>query len=189
VVDSASYHAMTTPTGAAASHHYGFGLVADTLAGHTIIEHGGGIMGFITANAYLPNDHLSVTVLANSGSAPSGPLERQIIRAALGIPLVQPPKRVALSDAERQRYVGEYAMSLPNGAQLPMTVTDDGKALEARARGQDAFALIPFGDDVFGATFDPTLRMTFTVENGRATGFTLVQGGTTIHARRVNGGT
>ncbi|HKI95240.1 MAG TPA: serine hydrolase domain-containing protein [Gemmatimonadales bacterium] len=189
VVDSASYHAMTTPIGAAAAHHYGFGLVADTLNGHAIIEHGGGIMGFISANAYLPNDHLSVTVLANSGSAPSGHLLRQIIRASVGIPLVQPPKRVAISDAERQRYPGTYELTLPGGRAVRFTITDDGTALHAQLQGQDSFAMIPYGNDVFGAAFDQSLRMTFTVENGRATGFTLVQGGATIHARRVNGGT
>lgn len=185
VVDSASYHAMTTPTGAARAHHYGFGLVADTLAGHSRIEHGGGINGFITSNAYLPDDRLSVTVLTNSGSASSDFLAQQVERAALGIPLLRMPKRVALTEAERRRYVGEYEMTLPNGRTLPLAVTDDGHRLEARVRGQDPFEMIPFGHDVFGARFDPTLRITFALENGHATGFTLVQGGLTIPARRV----
>jgi hypothetical protein len=143
-------------------------------------------MGFITANAYLPTDRLSVTVLANSGSAPSTQLGMQVVRAALGIPLVQPPKRVALSADQRRPYVGDYAMTMPNGSTLPLTVSDDGHALEAQAQGQDAFELIPYGHDVFGAAFDRSLRITFTVEHGRATGFSLLQGGVTIPARRVN---
>lgn len=188
VVDATSYSAMTTPTGAAASHHYGFGLAVDTLSGHAIILHGGGIMGFITANAYLPDDHLSVTVLANSGTAPSDQLQQQIIRAALGMPLVQPPKHVALTDVERQRYIGDYEMTLPNGRTMRLKISDDGKTLHAQAEGQDAFELIPYGNDVFGAPFDQSLRMTFTVEKGQATGFLLLQGGATIPARRVSGG-
>jgi CubicO group peptidase (beta-lactamase class C family) len=188
VVDSASYHAMTTPTGAARANHYGFGLGADTLDGHAIIKHGGGIPGFITSNSYLPDDRLSVTVLTNAGTSAPGPLADQVARAALGIPLLQPPKRVALTEAQRKPYVGDYEMTLPNGTTLPFSVTDDGHALQAQARGQDAFEMIPFGHDVFGARFDSTLRITFTLVDGHATGFTLVQGGATLHARRMNGG-
>jgi D-alanyl-D-alanine carboxypeptidase len=188
VVDSASYHAMTTPTGAARAHHYGFGLGADTLDGHAIIKHGGGIPGFITSNSYLPDDRLSVTVLTNAGTSSPDPLADQVARAALGIPLLQPPKRVALTAAQRKPYVGDYEMTLPNDHTMQITITDDGNALQAQAHGQDAFELIPFGHDVFGARFDPTLRITFTLADGRATGFALVQGGATIHARRVNGG-
>jgi CubicO group peptidase (beta-lactamase class C family) len=188
VVDSASYHAMTTPTGAARASHYGFGLGSDTLDGHAIIKHGGGIPGFITSNGYLPDDRLSVTVLTNAGTSSPGPLADQVTRAALGIPLLQPPKRAALTDAQRKPYVGDYEMALPNGQTMQLTITDDGKALQAQAHGQDAFEMIPFGNDVFGARFDPTLRITFTLADGHATGFTLVQGGATIQARRVKGG-
>lgn len=185
VVDSASYHAMITPTGAAAAIHYGFGLVADTLQGHVMIQHGGGIMGFISANAYLPNDQLSVTVLTNSGSAPSDNLLKQIIRASLGIPLVQPPRRVALTAAERRRYTGDYELTLPGERTLRLTIFVEGEALEAQLQGQGAFEMIPYGNDVFGAAFDQSLRMTFKIEHGRATGFTLLQGGASMPARRV----
>jgi hypothetical protein len=129
-----------------------------------------------------------VTVLTNAGTSAPGPLADQVTRAALGIPLLQPPKRVALTEAQRKPYVGDYEMTLPNGTTLPLSVTDDGHALQAQARGQDAFEMIPFGHDVFGARFDPTLRITFTLAHGHASGFTLVQGGATIRARRVNGG-
>jgi D-alanyl-D-alanine carboxypeptidase len=185
VVDSASVRAMTTPTGAAQAHRYGFGLVADTLGGHRMIQHGGGIPGFVTSNAYLPDDRLSVTVLTNAGTANSDALAGQVERAALGLPLLRTPTPVALTDAERRRYVGDYEMTLPNGRTWPLAVTDDGHVLTAEARGQDAFAMIPFGHDVFGASWNPTLRITFMLENGRATGFTMVQDGQSIRARRV----
>ncbi len=113
VVDSTSYREMTTPIGAARANHYGFGLGVDTLDGHAMTQHGGGIPGFITANAYLPNDRLSVTVLANSGGAASGLLLNQVVRAALGIPLARPPKRVSRTDAERRRQAGGRDSTLP----------------------------------------------------------------------------
>ena len=87
IVSPASYTLMTTPAGAATTGalKYGFGLGRDTIAGRTIITHGGGIPGFITGNAYVPSAQLSITVLANGGRARSGELLDQLVRAALGV--------------------------------------------------------------------------------------------------------
>jgi D-alanyl-D-alanine carboxypeptidase len=91
VVSAASYKLMTTPDGAAAASHYGFGLIIDTIAGHRMIQHGGSIPGFTSANAWVDGEELSVTVLANSLSGNPGLLSRQILHAALGLPPVTPP--------------------------------------------------------------------------------------------------
>ena len=88
VVTPASYRTMTTPTGAAEARRYGFGLVVDTLGGHRMIQHGGGIIGFTSANGYFPDDSLSVTVFTNSGSFGPDSLFKNVARAALGLPLV-----------------------------------------------------------------------------------------------------
>jgi CubicO group peptidase (beta-lactamase class C family) len=89
VVSAASYAQMITPEGAAQQGElvYGFGLGRDTIAGRPMITHGGGIFGFITGNAWIPSEQLSVTVLANSGAAHSGDLLKRLARAALGAPL------------------------------------------------------------------------------------------------------
>ena len=92
VVSAASYALMTTPAGAAALAHYGFGLSRDTIAGRPMIAHDGGINGFSTGNVWVPSADLSVSVLANSGSANSGEFVRQLARVALGVPLAQPAK-------------------------------------------------------------------------------------------------
>ena len=88
VVGQPSYSSMTTPEGAAraAPVHYGYALIVDTLGGHRMITHGGAINGFMSANAYFPDDELSVTVLANQAPAPTDALLREIARAALGMP-------------------------------------------------------------------------------------------------------
>lgn len=90
VVSAESYRQMTTPEGAASrggNRGYGFGLQVDSMAGRQAISHGGGIPGFITANTWIPSADLSVTVIANSGSARSGELMRQLVHAALGVPI------------------------------------------------------------------------------------------------------
>jgi D-alanyl-D-alanine carboxypeptidase len=183
VVSAESYAAMTTPTGAAAAVHYGFGLGVETLAGREVITHGGGIHGFSSANMWIPSAQMSVTVLSNGNDAPVTTLARQVARAALGVPLEQPPKSIALSAADRAKYTGVYALVLPDGAH-DFTVAEQGELLTAQLAGQGANPMRFLGDDTFGMDFDPTLRLTFTVEHGRATKVTLLQGGATFQGAR-----
>ena len=93
VVSPASYRLMTTPDGAAAASKYGFGLSVDTIAGHKLISHGGNIPGFATANAWVADEELSVTVFANAIAGNPGQLMRQIMRTALGLAPVTPVLR------------------------------------------------------------------------------------------------
>ena len=46
------------------------------------------------------------------------------------------------------------------------------------------FPVLFLGNDTFGVTFDPKLRITFTIEKGRATKVTLLQGGATFSGAR-----
>jgi CubicO group peptidase (beta-lactamase class C family) len=178
VLTAASYQMMTTPAGVAATGDlaYGFGIGTDTLAGRKVISHGGAIHGFVSANLWVPDAKLSITVLANAGGAPVGDLMKQMVRAALGVPLLQPPKAVALSASDRAHYIGVYALMLPNGAK-DFTIADAGDHLTAQLTGQGAFPLLYLGSDTFGVTFDPNLRLTFTMQNGKAVKVTLLQGG------------
>jgi CubicO group peptidase (beta-lactamase class C family) len=176
VVSAASYALMTTPEGAAAAPRYGFGLSRDTIAGRPMITHGGGINGFATGNAWIPSAELSITVLANSGSAHSDELLKQLARAALGAPLEQPPKVLPLAAASRSRYVGVYALALPNGPR-DLTVAEEGDNLTAQLAGQSAIPLLYLGNDTFGVGFDRALRFIFTMDGARAAKITLLQGG------------
>jgi CubicO group peptidase (beta-lactamase class C family) len=183
VVSPESYKLMTTPTGAAVASKYGFGLGRDTMAGHTVISHGGGIPGFISANAYYPDADISITVLTNSGAARSDRLLAQVARATFGIPLKKQPPRVAITAADRARYVGVYALQL-GPAKPDFTVSEKDGELYSQLQGQGPIMLIPFGNHVFGVEFDPDIRVTFTVENGKATKVALLQGGRTSEGAR-----
>lgn len=85
VVSAAAYRAMTTPEGGAlrAPVRYGYGLIADTLAGTPIVTHGGAIHGFMAANAWFPAESLSVTVLANANNVVPDALMRTLARIVL----------------------------------------------------------------------------------------------------------
>lgn len=95
LVSPASYGLMTTPDGAAAASRYGFGLQIDTIAGHKLISHGGNIPGFASANAWVAEEELSVTVFSNASAGNPGQLSRQVMRAALGLPPAPPTVRRA----------------------------------------------------------------------------------------------
>jgi D-alanyl-D-alanine carboxypeptidase len=186
VVSAASYALMTTPAGAAASSHYGFGLAMDTIAGRPMIAHSGGINGFSTGNAWVPSAELSITVLANSGSARSDELVKQLARVALGAPLAQPPKFVPFTAVDRSlypRYVGVYALALPTGPR-DLTIAEQGDHLTAQLAGQPAIPILYLGNDTFGVGFDRDLRFTFTMDGARATKVTLLQGGQTFAGPR-----
>lgn len=184
VVSASSYAAMTTPEGAAnATPRYGFGLMRDSIAGRDAVIHGGGINGFITANAWLPSAELSVTVLTNSGSAKSGTLMLKLARAAVGVPLETPVVARVLPEAERGQYLGVYALELPGGAR-DFAVTADSAGLVGQLAGQGPNPMSYLGDRVFGVSFDSTVRITFTIEGDRATSFVLAQQGARYTAKR-----
>jgi hypothetical protein len=183
VVAPESYVEMTTPTGAAAPRRYGFGLSRDTLAGQVVIRHSGGINGFISDNAWFPNVQLSVTVLTNSGAARANDLLNQVARAALGAPLVRGPQRVNLTAAQLERYAGTYAMVLGGQARDFTFYVKDG-ALMSQMEGQGANPVIPYGNDTFGVSFDPSVRIVFTMSGDKATKVELHQGGQTFTGNR-----
>jgi CubicO group peptidase (beta-lactamase class C family) len=185
VVTPASYAQMTTPEGAAAKGRlkYGFGLSRDTLAGHPVIRHSGGINGFISDNAWFPDVQMSVTVLTNSGAARANDLLAQVARAALGAPLVRGPQRVNLTAAQLERYSGTYSMVFGGQSRDFTFYVKDG-ALMSQMQGQDPVPVIPYGNDTFGVGFDPDVRLVFTMSGDRATKVTLRQGGQTVEGAR-----
>jgi CubicO group peptidase (beta-lactamase class C family) len=185
VVSAESYRMMTTPEGAAAKSEsqYGYGLSREKMGPLDVLEHGGGIHGFISANAWVPNAELSLTVLTNSGSARADDLLRQVARAAMGVPLAQPPRAKPLAAGDRAKYVGVYTLPLPPGPR-DFTVAEGADGLTGQLEGQGAIPLLHYGDHTFGASFDPSVRLVFTIEGERATRLALVQGGQRIEGAR-----
>ena len=185
IVRSASFSQMTTPIGAAMPSHYGFGLASDSLSGHPRISHGGGIHGFQSMLAHYPKDSLTVVVLVNSTPSPVDLVAGNLARIVFGLPLEGAPmRRVTLSAAQLAQYAGDYTLSLPDATRLVIHITPSAEKLMAQAEGQSSFELIPYGDHVFGADFDRALRLTFHVDNGRATKLIMRQGGVDVEGTR-----
>ena len=189
VVSASSLSQMTTPAKLTSNRPmpYGYGLVPDTVARHRVIGHGGGINGFISHEDYYPDDTLTVVVLANTAPAPSQALARNAARAVLGLPLVTripPPAEIALDSAQRARYVGRYAIQMPDATRTPASVVEESGHLVLDARGQRA-QLVAIGRDLFTVRGQPGARVAFTMQNGKAVEFVLDQGMRPLAARRV----
>lgn len=89
-----------------------------------------------------------------------------------------------LAAAERAKYEGDYDIVLPDGQILPFLIFAQDDQLMGQAGGQGATPLRYLGDDTFGADFDPTVRIVFTVESGRVTRGKLVQRGAAMYIAR-----
>src|SRR5688500_13118513 len=193
VVSPASYALMTTADSLPSGRklNYGFGLVPGMFSGHKTISHTGGINGFATAATYVPDDSLSIVVFTNYDGESPQTLVRNLLRVAYGVAPVGRGAATAqaaapsLSTADRDAIVGEYTLQLPGGQALPIKFFLDGTRLMAQAQGQPANEVRYLGNYSFGVAFDPELRFTFTLEAGKATKVTLLQGGARIEGPRV----
>ena len=194
VVSPASYALMTTADSLPSGRklNYGFGLVPGVFSGHKTVSHTGGINGFATAATYVPDDSLSIVVFTNFDSESPNRLVQNLLRVAYGEAPVargaaptQAAAAPSLSAADRDAIAGNYALQLPGGQTLPIKFFLDGTRLMAQAQGQDANEVRYLGNYQFGVAFDPALRFTFTMDAGKATKVTLMQGGATIEGPRV----
>lgn len=195
VVSAASYALMSTADtlNSGRKINYGFGLVPGVFDGHKTVSHTGGIPGFATAAAYVADDSLSIVVFTNYDRESPQRLVQNLLRVAYGEALVAPKAAAtqatqsaapALSAADRDAIVGSYVLQLPSGP-LPIKFFLDGTRLMAQAQGQAANEIQYLGNYAFGVAFDPALRFTFTIDAGKATKMTLVQGGATMEGLRV----
>lgn len=140
VVNSASLTQMTSPVTLSSGRpmRYGYALTVDTVGGHALVEHGGGINGFSAYLSYAPADSLVVAVLTNTAGAPSSRVAQDLVRAALGVAPAAAAvvQDLPLTPAERARYVGEYAVTQPDGTRRTSRVFEqDGQLHFAQASG------------------------------------------------------
>lgn len=87
---------------------YGFGWIVWSLDRHPVVEHGGGINGFQTANLRLPDERIYVAVLSNCGGcADPRALALSAATRLAGRPWAErPAARVPASTLDR--YAGRY---------------------------------------------------------------------------------
>jgi CubicO group peptidase (beta-lactamase class C family) len=180
VLQAASLEKMTTPF----KNNYAFGLQVDTVGGHKIIDHGGGIEGFNTELAYYPDDKLTVVVLGNvNGNAPQE-IARKLAAINHGETVTLPSERkeITLDTKVLSRYVGAYQM-----AQGPaMLITLENNQLSEKLGNQPAFPIFPQSETMFFVkVVDAQIEFSKDESGEHASQLTLHQNGRDIVAKRL----
>lgn len=146
VVSLESLEEMTTPfvLNNGELSNYGFGLAIQTLRGQPMISHTGGINGFITYAAYLPESDIYVAVLGNTGFQSRVYEGNSILAMAIGDPY--PVKQFRSVDpAILDDYTGTY--QTVRGIRFDVSVVDE--ALSVNINGGAALELAAVADNVF----------------------------------------
>jgi CubicO group peptidase (beta-lactamase class C family) len=128
ILSRASYAELTTPgtLNDGTRLRYAKGLVLHSVAGHRVIEHGGGINGFLSAASYFPDSDAIIVVLVNT----AGPVSPDAVVASIAervLGTVPPPAAVAYG-GDIRRFVGTYA-GAGRGREMRVVVSSDSAGL------------------------------------------------------------
>lgn len=123
---------------------YGYGWMLGDYRGQDIIEHGGGLHGFISQLAYYPDENVTVALLTNI-TPPEVNLNSNAIAEFLLWETMEEQKSRAVNTAVAEdvtQYTGRY--DFQNG--VVMIVTADHNNLFAQLTGQPKFQIFPSGE-------------------------------------------
>lgn len=126
VLSPASYTEMITPgvLNDGTRLRYGTGLALRNVGGHRLIEHGGGINGFLSASHYYPDDSLTVVVLINT-AGPMAP-DAFAVDVAMSI-LGRGEQKTETYSGDLNALAGEY-VGVSRGQTMRARVTiEEGK--------------------------------------------------------------
>jgi CubicO group peptidase (beta-lactamase class C family) len=142
VLSEASKARMFAPV----RNEYGYGVGVDTVEGHVVESHGGGIDGFRSYFVRIPDAGLAVVVLCNSPVDPE-PIGRALppmLLAGKRTPPVREREPAEVTPRLVARVLGDYTMSVASKkdleGKLPRTLVEDIARIQVSAEGTKLFA-------------------------------------------------
>jgi len=143
LLSKASLQKMTTPY----KDNYALGLAVETVEGHEVVSHAGGIEGFNTNLAYYPEDRLTIAVLGNLNGAAPTLIGNQLAAVLHGQAVTLPSERqtVAVRAERLEAYAGSYELA-PG---FDIVVTVENGHLMAQATGQPKLELFAESETAF----------------------------------------
>lgn len=150
--------------------------------GHRQTSHAGGINGFSSMLIRLPDDKMTIVVLANNESSNASRIARDLLAIAIGERYQIPAQRVAIAidPAILDTYAGRYQLR----PDFILTVTREGDRLMTQATGQQKVEMFPESETKFFAkVFDG--QVTFVKEGNKVTHLMLHQNGREQRAARI----
>jgi D-alanyl-D-alanine carboxypeptidase len=124
VLKPESYELMITPRKLSTGKisHYGCGLQIDTRNGELVLQHGGGVSGFVSSNVFIPRAKTGMVVLSNTEHISAAPLRAELLNLVLkataakdapAVPTVEgPPAKEVVVDFFKQMQAGRVDHSL-----------------------------------------------------------------------------
>lgn len=189
-----NFKLMSTAEGAAAQMspqdpkaQYGFAMILNHEEEHRRIGQHGSLLGYSGSLYDFPDDQLTVIVLTNTEGQNAYALTRALSRAVLGLPPLPPshpaePRTLVdkpVSQAERKQLAGTFVLKLDrlssslhdSFAQYRRTyrVFDENGRLMIEPLGEAPERLLKQDDGSFALRSSPQARITFVLENDRAT--------------------
>lgn len=123
---------------------YGYGWSLGDIQDSRVVEHGGGINGFLSASLYLPEEKVFVAVLSNSTGNPPDLAARKMAALAIGKPLAW--KKIDMPADQLAAYVGNF--ELEDDGELRLITLENGQLYSQRGGGSK-LVIHPFAKDKF----------------------------------------
>jgi CubicO group peptidase (beta-lactamase class C family) len=164
--------------------HYGLGWGIDTMKGHKVIAHNGGINGFLSHNSFLPNDSIYITILSNFGSSKIGLESKDALAIVLkeNYTLPKAHEEITLDSTVLKKYVGEYELA----PTFKIVVRLVNGALQAQATGQPSFDLYAKSENIFFLKVVDAQVEFVKNEKGEVEKMILHQNGQHIPGKKIN---
>ncbi len=123
---------------------YGYGWQPGRWEGFTVIQHGGGINGFVSMGVRVPERKVYVAVLSNRTAEPFPfPVAQRLASYLLDKPW--DPKRVTIAETKLRDCVGVYRVD----EKRTLTVTFDGGRLYTQPSGGEKAEALPLSESEF----------------------------------------
>lgn len=182
IINETSSHKALTPF----KNHYGYGWQIDSIYGHKEVSHSGGIWGFRSNFARVPEDDICVILLSNTETMSLDNITKKIFAILYHQPYQLPEKiaAVKLSEDILQRYVGTYKVTTPQELVIEMKI-ENGELVAYPSRGPRS-VLWAIDETHFFISNDKDFKVSFIIENGKVISSVLVNNGLTRVAARLS---
>lgn len=163
LLSPASYKALLTPgvLNDGTTLRYAMGLALFDLATHPVIEHGGGIPGYLSSSVYLPRqDAIVVTLVNSNGPVSADDVSESIVRAVFGTRQIKRPAYTG----DLAALAGSYS-GVGRGRAMTVRIAADSGVLRLVTPGSPQGRPLQFvGDDTWEVGRQ---RFTFVREGGK----------------------
>ena len=163
--------------------NYGYGWFIDSTEGKRRVSHGGGIHGFTTNIARVPEDDVCIVLLSNASDPSLEEITKSIFAVLYGKEYQLPKERtvIKLAQEKLKQYEGEYEIK----PDLHVIISVKDGELVAAPTGQPTAIMYAEKEDFFFLK-SPDIQLEFTRDDKKTVdGFILHQNGAAIPCKKI----